>query len=204
MSNATRALGCLVFVSLFTTTTATAQQSRVSYGFGAGLAIPTGFFHNDGSGDGFNSGWQGMGLVEFKLPRTAIGVRFEGSYSQNSANDQLKAQLSAAVGSPTNAKVKILGGSVDLTLAFRSSSPAKAYLLAGIGMYNFKLAVSSGNATVDTSKTKFTWNGGAGLSYRLGGAALFLEARYFDMAAPFGGSDIKYVPIIAGVRFGGR
>jgi opacity protein-like surface antigen len=149
-------------------------------------------------------GLGGNGARRVQAAANAIGVRFEGSYSQNSANDQLKAQLSAAVGSPTDAKVKILGGSVDLTYAFQSSSPAKAYLLAGIGMYNFKLAVSSGNATVDTSKTKFTWNGGAGLSYRLGGAALFLEARYFDMASPFGGSDIKYVPIIAGVRFGGR
>ena len=204
MANANRALCGAVFVSLLVPIAATAQRSRPSYGFGAGLTIPTGFFHNDGTGDGFNSGWEGMGLLEFKLPKTAIGVRFEGSYSQNSANDQLKAELSAAVGSPTDATVKILGGSVDLTYAFRSSSPAKAYLLAGIGMYNFKLAVSSGNTTVDTSKTKFTWNGGAGLSYRLGGAALFLEARYFDMSAPFGGSDIKFVPIIAGVRFGGR
>ena len=209
MARAIRALREVVVVSLFAATTATAQQARLSYGIGAGLIAPIGLFHKDQYGVGFNSGWEGMALVEFKFPQTvSIGVRFEGSYSQNSANDRLKAGLSSVSGGPSDGKAKILGGSVDLTIEFRSSSShspphAIASVLAGFGMSNFKLSLFSGNMTYDTSKTKFTWNAGGGLSYRVGGAALFLEVRYFDIISPFG-SDIRYVPIIVGVRFGMR
>jgi opacity protein-like surface antigen len=207
MSIATKALCGVIIGSLVAAATGTSQGGRVAYGFGAGLVVPNGEFHNAApDGAGYNSGWEGMALVEFNLPQTSIGARFEGSYSQNSANDQLKADLSAVVGAPADSKAKILGGSVDLTFEFRSSSPyssprATAYVLGGVGMYNFKLSVSSGNVTADTSATKFTWNAGGGLRYSVGRAALFLEVRYFDISSPFG-SDIKFVPIIVGVRFG--
>ncbi len=202
MSTAMRTISGAVFASLVAMTTAVAQHTRPSYGIGAGLTVPTGDFHADANGDGYNAGWQGTALVEFKLPQTAIGVRLDGSYSENSANDKLKSDISALVGAPSDSKTKTLGGSVDLTYEFPSSSPAKAYVLAGIGMYNFKVSVTSGNVTADTSKTRFAWNTGAGLNYGVGGAALFVEVRFFDISAPFGGSDIKYVPIIVGVRFG--
>lgn len=204
MASAMRTMSGAVFAFLFAVTTAVAQHARPSYAIGAGLTVPTGDFHADANGDGYNTGWQGMALVEFKLPQTAIGVRVDGSYSENSANDKFKSDLSALVGAPSDSKTKILGASVDLTYEFPSSSPATAYVLAGIGMYNFKLSVTSGNVTADTSKTKFAWNGGAGLNYSVGSAALFLEMRLFDISSPFGGSDIKYLPIIVGVRFGGR
>ena len=207
MLTATRAVCAAIIGLLVTAATGTSQGRSVGYGFGAGLVVPTGDFHKLApDGAGYNAGWEGMALVEFKLPQTSIGVRFEGSYSQNSANDQLKADLSSAVGAPTDSKATILGGSVDLTFQFRSSSPyssphATASVLGGIGMYNFKQSVSSGNTTVDTSATKFTWNVGGGLSYSVGRTALFLEVRYFDISSVFG-SDIKFVPIIVGVRFG--
>jgi hypothetical protein len=79
-------------------------------------------------------------------------------------------------------------------------------VLAGVGSYNFKTVVTSyETASAPFSKMTFAWNGGAGLSYSIGGASLLLEARYFNISSPsFQGSDIRYVPIILGVRFGGR
>ncbi|PYP44179.1 MAG: hypothetical protein DMD42_08485 [Gemmatimonadetes bacterium] len=204
MSSASRAACGLVFVSVMAAT-APAQAIHPHYGIGGGLSIPTGDFHADANGDGYNAGWEGMALLGFKLPgQSAVGVRFDVTYGENAANDKLKADLTATVGAPTDSKVKLLGGTVDLTYEFGTSSPAKAYLLAGIGVYNTKLTVTSGNVTADTSKTKFTWNGGAGLSYGMRGAALFVEARYYNISSPFGGTDLRYIPIIAGVRFGGK
>jgi hypothetical protein len=73
-------------------------------------------------------------------------------------------------------------------------------------MYNFKTLVTSYvSASSIASKMTFAWNGGAGLSYSIRGASLVLEARHFNISSPpFQGSDIRYVPIILGVRFGGR
>ena len=94
---------------------------------------------------------------------------------------------------------------MDVVYHFRGSSEdAKGYLLGGIGVYNVKLAVTSGNTTADTSETKFAWNVGAGLTLPVGGAALFLEARYFDIAKAFDAAKVTFIPITAGVRFGGK
>ncbi len=186
--------------------TTAAQHTRLSYAISPGLTVPTGSFHSDADGYGFNAGWQGMALVEFKVPQTALGVRLDGSYGENSANDKLKAQTVANTGRPTDYKAKTLGASVDLTFEFPSSSPAKAYVLAGVGTYKFQIvAPSSVTLSSFTSKMTFAWNGGAGLRYSIGGVSLVLEARYFNISSPpFQGWDIRYVPITVGVRFGGR
>jgi len=67
------------------------------------------------------------------------------------------------------------------------------------------VAPSSVTLSSFTSKMTFAWNGGAGLSYSIGGVSLVLEARYFNISSPpFQGWDIRYIPITLGVRFGGR
>jgi len=181
-----------------------AQHTRLSYAISPGLTVPTGYFHSSATGEGYHAGWQGMALVEFKVPHTALGVRLDGSYGENSGNDKLKAVIEVNTHTPSDAKAKILGGNVDLTFAFHSSSPAKAYVLAGVGMYNFRTVDNYITASSLSSKMSFAWNGGAGLSYSIRGASLVLEARYFNISSPpFLGSDIRYVPISLGVRFGG-
>ena len=183
--------------------TTTAQQTRPSYSLRAGLTVPTGSFHSNANGDGYNAGWQGMALVEFKLPRTAFGVRLDGSYGENSGNDKLQADNSVNTHTPSDIKAKILGANADLTFAFNSSSRAKAYVLAGVGMYNFRTVANYITASSLSSKMSFAWNGGAGLSYSIGGVSLVLEARYFNISSPpFQASDIRYIPIFLGVRFG--
>lgn len=193
-----------VLASVVATGTGAAQGVRPSYGFAGGLTVPTGDFHSDVNGDGFDTGWQGMAFFGLHLPHTALGVRLDGTYSENSANDKLKADATAIVGAPTDLKTKLLGASLDVTYEFRSLSPASVYVLSGIGFYDAKVSATSGNVTADTSETRFTWNAGAALTYSVGRATLFLEVRYFDISSPFGGSDLKYVPITAGVRFGGK
>jgi opacity protein-like surface antigen len=204
MSNATTVICWLVVAALATPAASAAQRAALSYALGAGVTLPRGDFHADDRGDGYNRGWEGLGLVELTLPHTELGVRLDGTYGENSANDRLKAAVSSLAGSPADSKTKILGASFDLTYGLTPASRARIYVLAGGGIYNFRQLVTSSTATLDTSTTKFAWNAGAGLSYTLARAGLFVEVRYVDILAPFSGSDIKYVPIIAGVRFGGR
>jgi len=105
-------------------------------------------------------------------------------------------------GSPVGFRV---GGTADVTYHFKGSSGGVAgYLVGGVGVYSVKLAVTSGGATADSSETKFAWNVGMGLTYAVGGAALFFEARYVDVAKSFGAAKTPFIPITAGVRFGGK
>ncbi len=122
MSNAARAASVSVLASLVALATVGAQGTRVQFGLGASLTVPTGNYHSDENGDGFNVGWQGTALVAFKLSRSPVGFRVDGVYGENGANDQLNSELSAAVGAPTTGKTKLLGGNVDVTYDFRPSS----------------------------------------------------------------------------------
>jgi len=205
MSSATRAACGLVLMSLAAVVTAAAQGgTRAQFGVGAGLTIPTGDFHADASGDGFKVGWQGMALVDIRPSKGPIGIRVDATYGENSGNDKLNADLTALVGAPTTAKTKLLGANADVTYHFRPAGAMRGYLLGGIGVYNVKLAVTSGNTTADSSETKFTWNVGLGFAYGAGAAALFVEARYVALASAFGGVKTTFIPIAAGVRFGGK
>jgi hypothetical protein len=205
MSSATRAACGLVLASFVATALAAAQGTRVQFGLGAGLTVPTGDFHADASGDGFKLGWLGMALFEVQPARSPVGFRVDGTYGENSGNDKLNADLTALAGAPTTAKTKLLGGNADVTYHFGQSSGAvHGYLLGGIGVYNLKLAITSGGTTADSSETKFTWNVGGGFDYGIGSAALFLEVRYVAISSAFGGLKTTFIPITAGVRFGGK
>ena len=203
MSSATRVACGLVLASFVVAATVVAQGTRAQFGVGASLTVPTGNYHSDDNGDGFNVGWQGTALVDFKLPRSPLGFRVDGVFGENAGNDQLNADLSAGVGAPTEGKTKLLGGNVDVTYNFRSAKGLQGYVLTGIGFYNVKVAVKSGGVTADTSKTKFAWNVGGGFVRRVGGiTALFFEVRYFE-PGEFLGYKTTHFPITGGVRFGG-
>ncbi len=58
-------------------------------------------------------------------------------------------------------------------------------------------------AFIEDDKTKLAWNLGGGLVYGLRGVALFLEARYVNVAAVPGFPRTTFLPITAGVRLGG-
>ncbi len=204
MSSATRAAGALVLASLVATAAA-AQGARTQFGAGASLTFPIGDFHADANGDGFKMGWQGIALLEVRPRGSPVGFRVDGTYGENSSNDKFNADVSAIVGAPTTAKFKQLGGTANVVYHFRPSSGGMAgYLISGIGVYSVKLAVTSGSTTADTSETKFVWNFGLGLTYAVGGAALFFEARYVDVAKSFGAAKTTFIPFTAGVRFGGK
>jgi opacity protein-like surface antigen len=145
-----------------------------------------------------------MALVTFTRPGSPFGFRLDATYGTNGANDVLKGDLTTRLGQPTDETTKLLGANLDVTFASQSTARAKPYLLGGLGMYHVTISVTSGDSTTDNSETKLAWNLGAGISYRFGGVAAFLEARYVNPAAVSGFPRTTFLPIIAGVRFGER
>ena len=64
----------------------------------------------------------GLALVDFKRPNAPVGFRVDVTTGQHSANDSLKAHVTAAVGAPTDIKTNLFGGNVDLTVPTSSES----------------------------------------------------------------------------------
>jgi outer membrane protein with beta-barrel domain len=199
----TRAAGAVVFASV-AAVTLTAQGVRPQFGIGAGLMVPVGDYHATASGQGFKTAWQGLALFAFKLPSLPVGFRVDVTYGANSANDRLKADLTTALGQPTDEQAKLVGATLNVTYPASSPARVKPYLVGGIGVYHATISVSQTNATTHNSKTKLAGNLGGGIVYGLPGVALFLEARYVNVAPVSGFPRTTFVPITTGVRFGGR
>jgi len=88
----------------------------------------------------------------------------------------------------------------SLVYLFQSGGSMTPYLLAGVGYYSGKVTVPSLN--IDESESKVGFGGGGGIRFPMGSAALFVEARYINIATS--NDPTPYVPIIAGISFGGK
>ena len=204
MSRSAIAAAVLAFVFVATTSTAAAQmRSRARFGAAVGATVPTGDFHADSSGEGFNTGWQGLVFIEFREPRRPLGLRVELTVGENPGNDKLIADGVALVGGPVSAKLRMVGANVDVTYHLRRSAHGGgAYLLGGIGSERVTFATTAGGISADSSETKFAWNAGAGMTFPFAGAGLFVELRYFDVAKVFRLTRLPFFALTGGFRFG--
>ena len=203
-----RAAAVLLSASLAFAGRAAAQVSGPEFGVGVGRTLPMGDYRAFEGGQGFTGAWQGMALLAFHVPRLPVKFRIDASYGTNGANDSLKKDLAAALGAGSTATAKLFGGDLDLTASLSSSrgKRVKPYLLGGVGLYRVTISVRSGNSNDNTSGTRFAWNAGGGLRFRVRRVALFLEARYIDVAAVPGAGFPRttFLPVTAGIWFGGR
>ena len=213
--------GLFVLALALTAARLSAQTITSQLGVAGGVAIPTGAYHS-GSLGGFKPGWQTMGLVAFKPDALPVSVRVDVTYGVNDADDQFKAIYQSSTGRPVDAKSKLLGVNVDLTYPLPIPSRLHPYVLAGLGTYHATISMTEGQAgstsSADTSETTLSWNLGAGISVGGGSvAAVFFEARYVHVAGGLGyscplptscprqfGPASTFIPVTAGIRFGGR
>lgn len=195
--------GSVAAASLLAATVA-AQGNAPRFGVGTGLAMPLGDYHAAASGEGFNTAVEAMALVALKPRFLPAVVRLDITYDANSGNDRLNGNLTTAFGRPAREQAKLLGANVDLVFAPASAARLQGYLLGGIGMYHTTITVTVGDSTGSDAATKLAWNLGGGVSYGLGAVALFIEARYVNVAAVSGFPRTTVLPITAGLRFGGR
>jgi opacity protein-like surface antigen len=188
-------LGCVVAA-----VSAPAQGIHVQAGYGGSRTVPVGDYFADARGEGFDAGWQGIAFVALALPRRPYGLRVDAVVGTNSANDQLKADLTTAIGQPATEETSLFGANIDLTYAFSLGSHVRPYALAGVGVYHVTISVTTDSGTVDNRATEPAWNLGGGLSYPIRAVAPFLEARYVHVSAVSGFPSMTFVPITVGIR----
>jgi hypothetical protein len=161
---------------------AVSAQTPIQFGLGAGVSIPTGT-----TGDGLKTGWHATGLVQFSPPSIPVGVQVDASYRQ----------LGFDAG---GGKYQIIDGTANAVYNFAVAKETqfRPYLIGGVGIYNVKAKPDVGASLSDT---KFGINAGAGFNFISSGVGFFVEARFHDVFVE--GSDFHFIPITAGVRFGG-
>lgn len=165
------------------------RAQGVEFSLGGGVGTPLGNFD-----DVAKIGWNGLAGLSFVPNGWPVGIQVDGQYQQYGFEGG-------------GGHTRFLIGTGNLVYKFKSSETSRfrPYLIGGAGVYNFKATGSStvsGNVSTDNSTTKFGLNGGAGFDFKAGSAGLFIEGRFHDVFSS--GSDLQFIPITLGVRFGGH
>lgn len=140
------------------------------FGGSVGISIPFG-----GLADSHSAGFNFAGVVEYRVPTDAVGLRGELGYEHFDA----KANVA---GSPINAVAVTLNA-----LYYVPGYAYRPYVIGGMGVYHVYQSNRPG------------LNGGAGIDIPLPGAAAFFEARLHWALTD--GTSYVTLPISFGVIF---
>src|SRR5216683_4959817 len=109
MSRIARAAAALLFACGFGAPPVASQGIAKQFAISLGRTIPTGDFHADSSGEGFDGGWTAAARVALKRSRSPLELRIEAVYSGNGANDRLKSDLTTRFAQATDETVTLVG-----------------------------------------------------------------------------------------------
>jgi hypothetical protein len=159
-------------------------QKTYALALGGGAAIPVGRLS-----DIQKTGYNAMVALAIGVSDLPIGVRFDGIYTNLSHTDSPPSGIASA-------KFRVSGALANLVFAFPGTS-AKAYILAGGGLYSSKADVPDAK-----SHTDWGFNAGLGATFGFGPFATFLESRYHSVARKEArGGIYQFVPITLGLMF---
>jgi Outer membrane protein beta-barrel domain len=169
------------------------RAQGAEFALGGGVGVPLGDFD-----DAAKLGWHGLAALSFVPEGWPVGVQFDGSYQQFSLDD-----AAAPIGF-TDLKTRLIMGTGNVVFKFKTSdeSTFRPYILGGVGVYNSKITgADDPNDVLGGGETDFGLNAGAGFDFKAGGAGLFIEGRFHNVLTD--GSDLQFIPITLGIRFGG-
>lgn len=162
---------------------------------GVGLSVPVGDFADATGGDAEAGGGTALAGVEWIPSGRSFGLRVDGAYNRfcTSACDQ--------AGGDLDVRYRFLNANLSGLVEFPMGAGAslRPYLLAGVGIYNYKLEGDDVPAVAGDSESDFGVNGGLGVTYAFGRVGLFAEGRFHNVFAT--GSDLQYIPVVVGARF---
>ena len=185
MKRSLRVIGLAALVAL--PVMASAQEARpVSFGVSGGLSLPVGDL-----GDGVDAGYNITGHVAYK-PASFTNLSFRGDVSFDRWG----------VKSNNDANFRALGVSANAVYSFPQTTPGvvRPYVLGGVGFYNSKASVSSGNSSVDVgSDSNLGVQAGAGINFQLSGFSTFVEAKFVNVFTE--GNSSTWIPITFGFKF---
>src|SRR2546423_10591644 len=178
-------LVCFTIISQLVLASIGRAQKPYGVGFGGGAAIAVGKLS-----DTQKTGYNAIVALAIGVSDLSIGVRFDGIYNNLSHPG---AALSG--GGPTS-DLRVKGVLGNLVFAFPGTS-AKAYMIAGGGLYNSKPDIAGAK-----SQNNFGVNAGLGATFGFGPFATFLESRYHSVSRSTAkGGVYQFVPITFGVLF---
>lgn len=159
-----------------------AAQGDIRLGLGGGISIPVRSYS-----DLAKKGWLGMGnLTFFPGASASLGFRLDALYAQNNILF-------------TEGRQTQVGGLANLVFQFGARrTPNRFYIFGGGGYIRTK---TSGPGFGTVTGTDPALNAGAGISFGVRAFALFAEARYITISTS--GTKPQYVPLTAGISFGG-
>jgi opacity protein-like surface antigen len=161
-----------------------AAQQGIRVGIGGGLLMPLGDYKTADK-----MGWLLGADATYWLAGAPVGIRIEGDYSQTSHKSTFI----------TSGNSKIFGGLAEVVYAFGTKADQlRPYIMGGIGYFNFKESASG------SSESKVGFGGGAGVALKVGTGStrVFAEARFTSVSTS--GGSTTFLPIRAGLRFGGK
>jgi hypothetical protein len=159
-------------------------QKTYALGVGGGAAMPVGKLNN-----AQKTGYAAIASLVLGVADNPIGVRLDAVY-----NMMQKADVQG--GTAGNADLRVVGVLANLVFAFPGTN-AKAYILAGGGLYNSKPGVSGNKA----SQNNFGFNAGFGSTFGSGPFSVFIESRYHSVSRSPGKGVYQFVPITLGLLF---
>lgn len=172
----------------------------ISIVFSGGATVPTGSFK-----EYHDFGFHGDVSVLLRLFGAGIRLRPEITYGRFSVKDAIQSALKGTSGAGTSnaayssADVStLLGafGNIEFPLV------GGLYLLGGVGAVGLSSEVTT--STTPLSETKLSYNGGAGLRFKIGGISGFVEGRLANLAVEKGAAlfkDVKTIPVSFGLVF---
>jgi len=161
---------------------------------GLGLAVPVGEFADETGPGAQAGGGTALAGVEWLPEGRTYGLRLDGAYNRfcTEVCDEGQGDLDVRYRF-LNAN---LSGMVELPLG--AESGFRPYLLAGGGLYNYRLEGDDVPAGLDESESDFGLSGGLGMTYRLGQVGVFAEGRFHNVFTSE--EDIQYIPVVVGAR----
>lgn len=172
----------------------------ISIVFSGGATVPTGSFK-----EYHDLGMHGDVSVLLRLFGAGIRLRPEVTYGRFSVKDAIRSALLGTGGAGTSgasyssADVStVLGafGNIEFPLV------GGLYLLGGVGAVGLSSDVTTSSKPL--SETKLSYNGGAGLRFKIAGISGFVEGRLANLAVEKGAAlfkDVKTIPVSFGLVF---
>jgi hypothetical protein len=178
---------CLVVVGLLALVLVPSRgvaQKSYAIGLGGGAAIPVGKLS-----DVQTTGYNALVTLAIGVSDLPFGVRFDGMYNSLSDNKSPPTGV-------TSSNLRVSAALANLVFAFPGTT-AKAYVLAGAGIYN-------GKSDLPGAKSHSDWgfNGGLGATFGFGPFATFFESRYHSVSrSESKGGVYQFIPITIGFMF---
>ena len=177
-------------------------EAQARFMVGGGLAMPSGEFSSTEDGGYFaGNGFNALAGVSLSAPLLPIGLRVDGSFNRFGLHEDA---------GDVAANYQVLAGTANAVFSLPTPGIVQPYVLAGVGVYNYKLTGDDVSEEFSAAETNLGINGGVGLNVALGGLSLFGEARMHNIFisertlgdVTLEAEDIRMVPVTVGLRLG--